>query len=133
MIRHAAALVALSALVVPASMAGEYDQPYAIVEAGDRSQAREEFPPAITQIDGKSTRNPRRSDPIAPGKHRITVRFETGRVTQSPDEVSREIELDLAPCTLYRIAARRKCITWEPQVYPEPIGECARKFGKKPS
>jgi hypothetical protein len=133
MIRHAVAFAALSVLALPAAIAGEYDQPYAIVEAGERSQVREEFPPAITQIDGKSTRNPRRSDPIAPGKHRVTVRFETGRVTQSSDEVSREIEIEMAPCTLYRVAARRTGITWEPKVYPEPIGECTRKFGKKPA
>ena len=112
--------------------AGPYDSPYALVEAGDGNAAREEFAPAITRVDGESTRDTRRTDPIPPGKHRITIRFETARVVQSPKEVSRELELDLAACTRYRVVARRTTGTdWEPKVYEEPIGECAKKFGKK--
>lgn len=112
--------------------ANQYKEPWAIVEAADRSQVREEFPPAITQVDGESTRNPRRSDPIAPGKHVITIRFETGRVAQAPSEVSREVQIEAEACTRYRIAARRTGGTnWEPKVYSEPIGECVKKF-KKP-
>jgi hypothetical protein len=123
----AAALSAASAFA-----ANQYKEPYAIVESGDNSQVREEFRPAITQIDGHSTRNPRRSDPIPPGKHVITVRFETGRVAQAPSEVSREVEIDLEACTRYRIVAHRTGGTnWEPKVYSEPIGECVKKF-KKP-
>jgi hypothetical protein len=127
-------LAALAAACVMPALAGPYDQPYAIVEAGDRSEVREEFPPSISQVDGKSTRNTRRSDPIEPGKHRITVRFETARVTQSPAEVSRELDMDLEACTRYRVVAHRKgkSTDWEPKVYPEKIGECVRKF-KKPS
>jgi hypothetical protein len=126
--RAGACLAGLAAAVV---MAGPYDSPYALVEAGDPNAARNEFAPAITRVDGESTRDPRRTDPIAPGKHRVTVRFETARVTQSPQEVSREVELDLAACTRYRIVARRtEGTNWEPHVYQEPIGECAKKFGK---
>jgi hypothetical protein len=125
----AAACCAASAIA-----AQQFKEPYAIVEAGDRSQVREEFPPAITQVDGHSTRNPRRSDPIPPGKHVITVRFETGRVAQAPAEVSREVEIDLERCTRYRIVAHRTGGTnWEPKVYSEPIGECNKKFPKTPS
>jgi hypothetical protein len=120
---------ALAALAAAAAVAGPYDQPYALVEAGDRSPTREEFPLAVTQIDGESTRNPRKSDPIAPGKHRVTVRFETARVAQSPAETTRELDLELVPCTRYRIAARRVGATnWEPKVYSEAIPECKRKF-----
>jgi len=125
-----AAAAALPAADAVAAM--QYKEPWALVEAADRSQVREEFSPAITQIDGRSTRNPRRSDPIAPGKHVVTVRFETGRVAQAPSEVSREVELELEACTRYRIAAHRTGGTnWEPKVYSEPIGECVKKF-KKP-
>ena len=113
-----------------AALAGPYDNPYAIVEAGDPNAAREEFAPAITRIDGTSTRDPRRSDPIPPGKHTITIRFETARVVQSAKETSRDLTLDLAACTRYRIVARRTGGTnWEPHVYQEAIGECAKKFG----
>ena len=127
LVAAAAALCAANAFAAP-----QFKDPYAIVEAGDRSQVREEFPPAITQIDGHSTRNPRRSDPIPPGKHVITVRFETGRVAQAPSEVSREVEIDLEACTRYRIVAKRTGGTnWEPKVYSEPIGECKKKFEQK--
>jgi hypothetical protein len=112
-------------------VAGPYSQPYALVEAGDANGARNEFRPAITQVDGKSTRNTRQADPIEPGKHRITIRFETARVQQSPSEVSRDVEMDLEGCTRYMIVARRTQGTaWEPKVYSEPIGECKRKFKK---
>jgi hypothetical protein len=129
--RNRAAL-ACAALFASAAFAGMYDQPYAIVEVGDKSATREEFIPAITKIDGTSTRNTRRSDPIAPGKHRVTVRFETGRVAQSPAETTREVEMDLEGCTRYRIVARRvESINWEPKVYSEPLPECVKKFKKK--
>jgi hypothetical protein len=123
--------IACAAFAASAAAAGPYDQPYSRIEAADRSEVRKEFSPAITRIDGKSTDNPRRPAVVAPGKHSVTVRFETGRVTQSPEETSRVLEMDLEPCTLYRIAARRVGGTeWEPKVYSEPIGECVRKFKK---
>jgi len=119
------------ALVAATALAGPYDSPYALVEAGDRNDIRQEFPPAITRVDGTSTRDTRRTDPIPPGKHKITIRFETARVVQSPADASRELDLDLAACTRYRVVARRTTGTnWEPHVYQEPIGECAKKFGK---
>lgn len=117
------------ALVCTGAFAGLYDQAWAIVEVADRSEVRKEFPPSISRIDGQSTRNPRRSDPLAPGKHRVTVRFETARVAQSPADEVRELEMTLEPCTRYRIAAQRTEGTqWEPKIYSEAIGECKRKF-----
>ena len=122
-------MAAAAAALATGAFAGMYDQPYAIVETGDRSDVREEFPAAITRIDGKSTRNPRRSDPIEPGKRIVTVRFETSRVSQSPAEVARDVEMELEGCTRYRVVARRTGGTnWEPKVYSEPITECVRKF-----
>jgi hypothetical protein len=125
-------VIACLAFVATSAIAGMYDQPYALVEAGDPNQARDEFRPAITKLDGKSMRNPRKSDPIEPGKHRITVRFETARVTQSPAEAMRELEMDLEACTRYFIVAKRikGTTNWEPKVYPETIGECKKKFDK---
>ena len=126
------ALIGLATLAATAGAAGMYDKPWAIVEAADSSATREEKPPAITQIDGKSTRNARRSDPIEPGKHTVRVRFETARVQQSAAEVQRDLEMTLEPCTRYRIAAKRTEGTqWVPQVYSEPIGECNKKFKPK--
>ena len=125
-------VLACAAFVATGALAGSYDQPYALVESGDRNDARKEFKPAITQVDGKSTRDVRKTDPIEPGKHRITIRFETARVSQSQAEITRELEMDLEGCTRYRIVAKRtEGTNWEPKVYSEPIGECARKFKKK--
>ena len=121
------AAVALSATAALAA----YDKPWSVVEAGDRSETRQEFPVAITQVDGKSTRSPRESDALAPGRHTVRVRFETARVQQSEAEKSRDLEMTLEPCTRYRIAAQRTTSTgtqWQPRVYTEKIGECARKF-----
>ena len=124
-------LAAAFALAATGAFAGPYDQPYALVEGMDRSAVKEEMPAAITKIDGKSTRNVRRSDPIEPGKHTVTVRFTTARVAQSPAEESRELQMDLEACTRYRVAARRvDSINWEPKIYSEPIVECAKKFRK---
>jgi len=116
-------------LAATAAAAGDYDRPWSVVEGADPSSVRKEFRPAITQIDGKSTRDPRDSNAVAPGRHTVKVRFETGRTTQSPAEMERLLDLELAPCTRYRIAAQRTTGTqWEPKVYSEKIGECARKF-----
>lgn len=124
-------LAPLLLIASTAALAGVYDQPWSTVEPGDRSEVRKEFPAAITQIDGQSVRDTRRPDAIAPGKHSVTIRFETGRVNQSEAEATRVMEMELQPCTRYRVVAQRQQGTkWDPQVYPEPISECARKFGK---
>ncbi len=123
--------IALAALAVPVSFAGMYDQPYAIVESGDASEVRNEARLAISKVDGKSTRNPRKSDPIAPGKHSITLHFESARGLFRP--ASLDVEIDLQACTRYRIVANYENKTggdWKPKVYSESIGECVRKFKK---
>jgi hypothetical protein len=125
---------AILVLVAPALAAfaafAAYDRPWSIVEGADASTVRKEFRPAITQIDGQSTRNTLESDALEPGKHQVKIRFETGRVNQSKDEEERVLDLELAPCTRYRIAAARTTGTqWEPKVYTEKIGECVKKFG----
>lgn len=93
----------LATLAIPAAFAGMYDQPYAIVESGDVSELRKEARLAISKVDGRSTRNPRKSDPIAPGKHSITLHFESARGIFRP--TSLDFEIDLQPCTRYRIVA----------------------------
>jgi hypothetical protein len=123
-------LASFPAIAATAAIAA-YDGPWAIVEGADASSVRKEFRPAITQIDGRSTRNTMESDALAPGKHQVKIRFETGRMNQSQEEAERVLDLELAPCTRYRIAAARTTGTqWEPKVYPEKIGECERKFAK---
>jgi hypothetical protein len=121
----------LATLAAPATFAGMYDQPYAIVESGDASETRKEARLAISKVDGKSTRNPRKSDPIAPGKHNITLHFESARGNFRP--ASLDVEIDLQACTRYRIVANYEVKTggdWTPKVYSEPIGECVKKFKK---
>ena len=118
------------ALAASAS-AGMYDQPYAIVESGDASDVRKEARVAISKVDGKTTRNPRKSDPVSPGKHNITLSFDSARGLFRP--TSLDVEIDLEACTRYRIVANYEVKTggdWKPKVYTEQIGECRKKFKK---
>ena len=120
-------------LAAPGAFAAAgFDKPYAVVENGDSSEVRPEDGAAITQVDGVSTRDSRRTDPIEPGKHKLTIRYDTARVNLSPEKQVREVEMNLEPCTLYRVAAKRKNNTgldWDPVFSSEPIGECKKKFG----
>jgi hypothetical protein len=121
----------LVTLAVPAAFAGMYDQPYAIVESGGASDVRKEARLSISKVDGRTTSNPRRSDPIAPGKHRITVHFESARGVFRPEFM--DLDIDLEACTRYRIVANYEVKTgpdWKPMVSSEPIGECVKKFKK---
>lgn len=125
---HRTLMLAAAAWVATA-LAGPYDQAYAIVESGDNSQVRKESRLSITKVDGKSTRNGRRSDPIGPGKHLITVHFESARGLAGDQD--RELQMELDACKRYRIVASYESVTgpkWEPKVYSEPISECVRKF-----
>jgi hypothetical protein len=129
--RIIAALAALPALVALSAAAGMYDQPWALAEMGNASPTREEAKVAITKIDGKSTRNTRKSDPIEPGKHKVTLHFESARGTFRPEY--REVDFDFQPCTRYLFVAKYEVPTgpnWEPRAYSEPIGECKKKFMK---
>jgi hypothetical protein len=124
--------IAMFMFTALAAAAGPMDKPWAIVESGDSSEVRKEAPAAITRVDGQSTRDPRTSDMVAPGKHRITVRFDTGRAVVTDN--ARELDMDLQACVRYRVVANYKSKTnpdWEPKIYPEPIGECEKRFKKK--
>jgi hypothetical protein len=125
-------LIVPGALFATAAFAGMYDEPYALVEMGAASDVRKEARLAITGVDGKSTRNPRQTDPVTPGKHRISLHFDSARVDFRPEHL--DIELDLEACTRYRIVASYEVKSgpnWKPKVYSEPIGECRKKFSKK--
>jgi hypothetical protein len=121
-----------AAATAATARAAPLDQPYALVERGDPSETRKEATLSISSIDGVGTRDPRMPDPIPPGKHTIKLHFVSARGIFRPEYV--DLELDLAPCTRYRIVANyvsKTGGTWTPKVYPEPIGECRKKFGIK--
>lgn len=125
-------LLAPAFLVATAAFAGPYDQPYALVETGDASEPRNEARVAVTKVDGKSTRDARKTDPIAPGKHVITLHFDTARGDFRPEYL--DLQMDVDACTRYRIVAvyeNKMGPDWKPKVYAEPIPECTRKFAKK--
>jgi hypothetical protein len=125
-------LIVPTAFAATAAMAGMYDQPYALMERGDPSEVRKEATVAITQVDGKSTRDARRTDPIAPGKHLIRLHFDTARGQFRPE--FQEVEMDFEACTRYRVVAsyeNQLGPDWKPKVYSEPIVECRKKFAKK--
>lgn len=124
-------LLAPLAIAALSASAGMYDKPWALVESGDDSEVRKESRLAITKVDGKSTRSARRSDPIEPGKHRITLHVESARGKFRPEFL--ELELDLEACTRYRVSAKYEAKTgpdWKPAIVTEPIGECRAKFMK---
>lgn len=121
---------ALAAAALPAA-AGPYDQAWAFVESGDNSEVRKESRVAISKIDGETPKN-RRGEAVAPGKHKVRVSYETARAPVADN--FRELDMDLAPCTRYRIVANYTSKTsteWKPVVRDEPIKECAKKFGAK--
>ena len=127
-------LLVIPAMFATAALANQYSQPWAIVESGDISEPKKDARVGITKVDGKSTRNARKSDPIEPGKHTITVAYETARAAAGGSY--KDLEIDLEGCTRYRIVARYETKMdpkWEPHVYAEPISECVAKFKKKPA
>lgn len=126
------AALALTLTAAGLAQAGMYDKPYALVESGDNSETRKESRLSITKVDGKSTRNARKTDPIEPGAHTITVHFESARGKFRPEY--EELQMTLEACTRYRVVAQYEVKTgpdWKPKVYSEPIGECVKKFKKK--
>jgi hypothetical protein len=129
--KTALTLAALAAsLLFGVAAAGPYDQPYGLIESGDRSQTRKQEPVAISRIDGESPRNPRRPDPVAPGKHTVQVSFASARAVVADN--LKDIEINVEPCKRYRVAAQYETATtgkWKPVVQSvEDIGECRKKF-----
>jgi hypothetical protein len=121
----------LLAAALPAS-AGPYDQAWSTVESGDNSEVRKESRVAISKIDDQSPKNPRRGDPLPPGKHKVRISWDTGRGVVTDN--FRELDMDLEPCVRYRIVAaytNKTSPEWKPTVYTEPIPECKKKFGAK--
>jgi hypothetical protein len=117
-------------LAQPAGAAGTFDEPYGRIESGDRSATRRHETVAISRIDGVSTRNPRRPDPVAPGKRAVEISFSSARVTVGNQ--LQTIEIDVEPCKRYRVVAQYNNPAsghWEPVVQSvDDIGECRKKF-----
>ena len=84
---------------------------------------------AIAKIDGKSPRDPRRPEPLAPGKHSVEISFSSARAVVGDD--LKTIEIDVQPCKRYRVVAQYHTSAsgkWDPVVSAEDIGECKKKF-----
>lgn len=124
------ALAGIGLFVVQMAWAGPYDEPYGQIEMGDRSETRRHEPATINKIDGKSTDNPRRPDPVLPGKHTVEISFSSARVPIG-DQL-KTIEIDVKPCRRYRVVAHYTTSgQWKPSVQSvEDIGECKKKFLK---
>jgi hypothetical protein len=125
-------IFAAGLLVSQLAWGGPYDAPYGKIEIGDRSVTRNQETAAISRIDGKSTKNPRRPDPVSPGKHSVEISFSSAR-TVVGDQL-KTIEIDVEPCKRYRIVAHYDTPAsgkWEPEIQSvEDIGECRKKFMK---
>lgn len=124
--------LALACLLGPAFAAPAFAQGYVIIERGPSSETRKEAAVGITSIDGKSLRDPRRSDPLPPGRHVVRVHFESARGVFHPP--FQEVEVDLPPCTLAQVVAGYESRTggaWKPRVRTEPLGECLAKVRRE--
>jgi hypothetical protein len=126
----AVSMMAVGLLVSQLGWASQYDAPYGLIEIGDRSINRKHEPAAISRIDGKAPANPRRPDPVSPGKHSVEISFSSAR-TVVGDQLQ-TIEIDVQPCKRYRLVAHYENQVsgkWEPVVQSvDDIGECRKKF-----
>ena len=116
---------------------GSYGEPYGVIESGSPSSVRKEARALINRVDGRTPLDPRRGEIVKPGKRVVELNFSSGESAGTSVKHSKVLELDVAPCTRYRIVAAYTSLThveWEPVVYPEPIGECLARFpaSKKP-
>jgi hypothetical protein len=113
-----------------------YDRPYALIEPGTASTVRRESPVLVHEVDGEipvSSLSRRYGIPVEPGRHKVVVHFASGTGEGNAEKYQRTIDLDAAPCTRYRIVAHHTGtahVDWDPVVYPEPIGECIKRFPK---
>jgi hypothetical protein len=113
--------------------APSYDRPYALIEPGTASSVRRESPVLVHQVDGQIPVQRRYGVPVDPGKHTVVVHFASGTSEGNAEKYQRTLDIEAAPCTRYRIVAHHTGaahMQWEPVVYSEPIGECAKRFGK---
>jgi hypothetical protein len=121
-------LSAMLLACLPAA-AGYYDAPYAQFHPGNRSAVRDVARATITRIDDIQVR-PGRSDPVAPGVHRVEVSVPGPRGMSKPGH--QVLVIDARPCTRYYIAAKRSSRTshdWAAYIDEvETIGECAARF-----
>ena len=127
--RSMAVLAAMAGLLPGLAAAGPYDQPYGLIESGDRSQTRNQERVAISKIDGKSPRDPRRPDPWRRASTSVEISFTSARTVVGDD--LKTIEIDVEPCKRYRVVAQYHTSVsgkWDPVVGVEDIGECKRKF-----
>lgn len=125
-------LLFLAGLAALPAFGGSYESPYGLVESGLRSDVRKELPVAINAVDGVNTISTRYPQPVSPGKHQVQIIFASDRLPSS--KAFRVLDMDIEPCTRYRVVAayetRVYLGTWQPKVYPEPIGEWQAKFGR---
>ena len=124
-------LVAGCAATGDGSDTASYGEPYGVIETGSPSSVRKEARAHINRVDGRTPLDPRRGEIVKPGKRVVELRFSSGEGAGVNEKHSKVLEIDVAPCTRYRIVAAYTNAThveWEPVVYPEPIGECFSRF-----
>jgi hypothetical protein len=122
-------LPAVLLLAPAASLAGPYDQPWAVIATDTaRSPDPGVRPAKVSRVDGENV--PQGRAVVAPGMRQVTVdlppRKGLGVGTQET------FELLASPCMRYHVAAKvdsPALQTWKPVVRSsESIGECLAKF-----
>ena len=126
------------AIAATAALAGQYDQPYAIV-ATERSPSADPHLRGnviVNRIDEETVLSPGRGGAygsyavVTPGPHTVTLDLPKRKGFHTATQ--NNLQLDARPCVRYIVAAELKSPTlqeWTPIVRrEEAIGECEAKF-----
>ncbi|MDQ3025761.1 MAG: hypothetical protein M3R58_04570 [Pseudomonadota bacterium] len=119
-----------SLFVASSALAGEYDNPYAIITVDRARSADPNLRPVIVnRVDGETVISGNRAV-VAPGKHQVTIDLPPRKGFRIATQHT--FEIDARPCTRYNVAALLDSQTtqdWKPVVRSEEaIGECRSKF-----
>ncbi len=119
-----------SLFVATSALAGQYDNPYAIITVDRARSADPNLRPVIVnRVDDETVVSGNRAV-VAPGQHRITLDLPPRKGFRIATQHT--FEIDAQPCTRYNVAAQLDSPAtqnWKPVVRSEEaIGECRSKF-----
>ncbi|MEO5693342.1 MAG: hypothetical protein ABIQ72_09485 [Usitatibacter sp.] len=123
-------LIAASLFLATSALAGQYDQPYAIITV-DRAKSADSHlrNVIVNRVDDQTVISGNRAV-VEPGKRKVTLDLPPRKGFRLATQNT--LEIDAKPCTRYNVAARLDSPTtqeWVPVIRSEePIGECRARF-----
>lgn len=125
-------LIAVPAvLLAPPALAGQYDQPYAIITTEYKPAADPlERKVTVNRVDDENSRN--NESVVGPGKHSVVVDLPPRQgFSQGTQKI---FDMETKACTRYFVVAKldtQVTQDWKPVVkYEEEIKECSNRFLK---